>query len=158
MNDFLTHSYAHISFPMLADRECSVVESYGAAMKLPFIGTFANRCVFLCSFSEQARFLFCFFLTHSTTFNLFRTALLDHMNVMCDVFVECILLYVKSYAAVITLRFTCTMTNRFQKQKYANTYCAGLRIRTGKTHIFLFFCAYYVLYYKHTCYVLAFFI
>eukprot|EP00277_Geminigera_cryophila_P012855 CAMPEP_0179441238 /NCGR_PEP_ID=MMETSP0799-20121207/24821_1 /TAXON_ID=46947 /ORGANISM="Geminigera cryophila, Strain CCMP2564" /LENGTH=157 /DNA_ID=CAMNT_0021225355 /DNA_START=148 /DNA_END=621 /DNA_ORIENTATION=+ len=36
-----------LSFPMLADRECSVVESYGAAIKLPFIGTFANRFTYI---------------------------------------------------------------------------------------------------------------
>jgi peroxiredoxin len=32
-----------LGFPMLSDRECGVVESYGAAIKLPFVGTFANR-------------------------------------------------------------------------------------------------------------------
>ena len=47
-----------LSFPLLSDEKGTTAEAYGSALKIPFVGTFANRKTFIIDPKGQLRFAF----------------------------------------------------------------------------------------------------
>ena len=47
-----------LTFPLLSDENGKTAEAYGSALKLPFVGTFANRKTFIIDPKSQLRFAF----------------------------------------------------------------------------------------------------